>query len=183
MTTQTQPLTADDLLHLPDDGERYELVQGELRKMAPASSGHGVKAMRLGWRLAQYVATHQLGEVFAAETGFLLARNPDTVRAPDVAFVRADRIMAIPPGEGFWPEAPDLAAEVISPGDSYSEVAEKVADWLGAGTRMVLIVDPRLRTVTVYRALNDVTHLTAQDTLDGDIVVPGWTLQVGDLFA
>jgi Uma2 family endonuclease len=173
--------TADELLHYPRDGWRYELVAGELRRMSPAGSSHGAVAMQLGILLAQHVSAQRLGRVFAAETGFVLARNPDTVRAPDVAFVRRERLGAELP-EGFWPGPPDLAAEVVSPGDSFTEVQEKALCWLDAGTRMVLVVDPQQRTATVYRSRADVTLLGGDDVIDGGDVVPGWRAKVAELF-
>ncbi len=183
MITQTPTVTAEELLRMPDDGFRYELVRGELRKMAPAGHTHGNVAMRIGWRLAQHVEVHDLGVVYAAETGFLLAVDPDVVRAPDVAFVRKERVALAADAKGYFPAAPDLAVEVISPGDTYTEVEEKVITWLEAGARMVLAVDARKRTVTRYRGLGDITILTEADVIDGEDVVPGWTLPVADLFA
>ncbi len=109
---------------MPDDGFRYELVQGELRQMNPAGNVHGRVTMSVAWRLAHYVDENRLGTVYAAETGFRLSSNPDTVRAPDVAFVSRARVEAVGEVEGFWPEAPDLAIEVVSPGDSFAEVEE-----------------------------------------------------------
>lgn len=180
--TTTAKVTAEELLHMPDDGFRYELVKGELIKMAPAGKEHGKLAMRLGWRLAQYVESHGLGEVCAAETGFHLSSNPDTVRAPDAAFVRQSRVEEAGSVAGFWPGAPDLAVEVISPSDTYSQVQDKALHWLNAGTLMVVVVDPRQQTVTVYRSLTDIVILTTGDELEGKDVVPGWTLPVDELF-
>jgi len=183
MTAITQKVTAEDLLQMPDDGFRYELVRGEIRKMTPAGSKHGRIAVRFAWRLAQHVEANDLGVVYAAETGFLLASDPDTVRAPDVAFVRQERIKEVGDEEGYWPGAPDLAVEVISPNDNYAEVEEKVSDWLQAGTRMVVVVNPRPRTATVYRSLSDIRVLTEDEVLNGGDVVPGWEVLVKDLFA
>jgi Uma2 family endonuclease len=133
--------------------------------------------------LHQHVQANNVGVVYAAETGFQLASNPDTVRAPDVAFVRQDRATAVEEETGYFPGAPDLVAEVISPHDLYTEVEEKVIAWLEAGTQMVLVVNPRKRIVTVYRSLKDISVLTENDYLDGADVVPGWTLPVRDIFA
>ena len=126
---------------------------------------------------------HNLGVVYAAETGFKLASDPDTVRAPDVAFIRRDRVEEVGDIEGFWPGAPDLAVEVISPSDTYADVQEKVFDWLEAGTRMVILVMPRKRIVTIYRSMTDMIMLTEHDTLDGGDVVPGWKIPVRELFS
>ena len=122
--------------------------------------------------------------MYAAETGFRIARDPDTVRAPDVSFVQQEVIEKLgEPDEAYWPGAPDLVVEVISPGDIYTEVEEKISDWLEAGTRMVIVINPRKRMVKVYRSLNEVRLLTENDTLDGEDVVPGWQMAVKDLFA
>lgn len=183
MDTLIQPITAEDLLRMPNDGFRYELVRGELRKMSPSGHTHGKIAIKISTPLSNYVWKKKLGEIYAAETGFKLASRPDTVRAPDVAFVRQERVEAAEDVQGFWPGAPDLAVEVLSPGDTYSEVDEKVCDWLDAGTRMVVVVDPRNRSVTVYRSRDDIIILSENDTLDGGDVVPGWKLPVKDIFS
>jgi Uma2 family endonuclease len=180
--TQTKPMTAADLLALPDDEFRYELIRGELRKMAPTGGRHGMIAVDIATALNQHVKANELGRVFAAETGFLLASDPDTVRAPDAAFVRRERIEEIGSMEGYWPGAPDLAVEVVSPNDPYTEVEEKVIEWLEAGTRMVIVVNPRQEAATVYRSRHDIAVLTEEDTLDGGDVVPGWSLPVQELF-
>jgi Uma2 family endonuclease len=177
-------MTADDLLRMPDDGFRYELVRGELRKMAAAGHRHGRVAINVTLPLGQYVQSHNLGIVYAAETGFRLASDPDTVRAPDVAFVRRERAEAVGDAEGYWPGAPDLAVEVVSPRDTYTEVEEKILAWVDAGTRMVIVVNPRKRSVTVYRSRSDiiVLVLSENDVLDAGEVVPGWTMPVRDVF-
>ena len=167
---------------MPDEGFRYELVKGELVKMAPGGSEHGDLAMRIGWRLAQHVENNKLGKAFASETGFQISTNPDTVRAPDLAFVREVRVEEAGEVIGYWPGAPDLAVEVISPTDRYTAVQAKVLDWLDAGTLMVAVVNPRQKSVTVYRSRTDITILTGNDTMDGQDVVPGWTLAIQDLF-
>jgi Uma2 family endonuclease len=182
MSTTEQLMTVDELLRMPDDGFRYELVKGELRKMAPAGHEHGRVAVRFTWRLAQHVETNNLGIVYAAETGFTLATNPDTVRAPDVAFVSRERLAEVKRASGFWPGAPDLAVEAGSPGDTYSEVEEKAIDWLAAGARMVLALNPRKRTVTVYRSLNDIVILGDDAVHDLDDVVPEFKIAVKDIF-
>ena len=182
MTTATT-ITAEQLLRMPDNGMRRELVLGELREMAPAGNVHGRIAMKVGWRLAQHVETNNLGVVYAAETGFILARNPDTVRTPDAAFVRLEVVEAMRGVRGFLSCAPDLAIEVISPSDTYAEVQEKVIEWLEAGCRMVVTIDPRRRIVTVYRSRHDIEILTEEDTLSGGDVVEEWELPLSVLFA
>jgi Uma2 family endonuclease len=183
MSMTTQLITAVDLLTMPDDGSRYELVEGELRKMPPAGNIHGKRAMRLGWRLAQYVETNDLGVVFAAETGFKLRSNPDTVRAPDISFVGKKRAEEVGEFEGFWPGVPDLAVEVVSPGDAYTEVQQKAEEYLQAGAQAVWVVDPRRRTVTVYLSVSDITILNEADMLHGGDVIPGFRCKVAEIFA
>lgn len=175
-------VTADELLQMKEDGFRYELVRGELIKMSPAGHRHGRIALNLTTPLDQFVRQNQLGAVYAAETGFKLGADPDLVRAPDVAFIRRDRVQTVGETEGFWPGAPDLAAEVLSPGETSSEVEEKIADWLEAGTRLVLVVDPENQTVTLHRSRRDVRVLTIDDVLEGGEVVPEWILPVRDIF-
>ena len=179
MTTVEHIATAADLEQLSGDGFRYELVDGEVRKMTLASNEHGKIAMRVAWRLAQHVETHGLGSVYAAETGFRLASDPDTVRAPDAAFVNQARLDAVGAVAGYWPGAPDLVVEVVSPGDRSGEVAA----WLAAGTQMVVVIEPRLRTVAVHRADGVIRTLGAGDMLEGGAVVPGWEVPVVALFA
>ena len=182
MTVNQRLMTAEDLLRIPYDGMRHELIRGELRTMPPGGWGHGKQSSRVDWSLGPYVAAHGLGEVATNETGFLLATNPDTVRAPDVAFVRMERLLEADPERGYYPGAPDLAVEVISPNDLYTEVDEKITEWLTHGTRMVLVVDPRRRTVAVHRPGQAVRIFGVDDTVDGEDVVPGWTLPVRNLF-
>ena len=178
--TTTDLITADELLQMKDDGFRYELVRGELIKMSPAGHQHGRTVLNLTTPLDQFVRANQLGAVYAAETGFKLAE--DMVRAPDAAFIRRERVEAVGLTTGFWPGAPDLVAEVISPGDTYAEVEDKIADWLDAGTRLVVVVNPSTQTVALYRSWNDIRILTVDDALDGGEVVPNWTLLVRDIF-
>lgn len=178
--TTTDLITADELLQMKDDGFRCELVRGELIKMSPAGHQHGRIALNLTGPLFQYVKTHNLGAVYAAKTGFKLAE--DMVRAPDAAFIQRERVEEVGQTEGFWPSAPDLVAEVVSPGDTYAEVQDKIADWLDAGTRLVVVVNPSTQTVALYRSQSDIRVLTTDDVLDGGEVVPNWTLPVRDIF-
>ena len=182
MTTHTKPMTAEELFNMPDDGcHRYELVRGELRKMAPAEGFHGKSTMRISIPLGSHVYQNGLGEVYAAETGYRL--SPDHVRAPDLSFVSLERLEAIGEGPGYWPAAPDLAVEVMSPSDRLTRVAEKVRDWLEAGTRMVVVINTRRRDVTVHLPNKDPVTLTEEDTLDGGDVVPGWQMPVRNIFS
>jgi Uma2 family endonuclease len=182
MSTTLQTFTAEELLTMPKDGFRYELVKGELRKMPPSGSEHAAIIGRLTVRLGQHVEANNLGLYFGAEAGFKIASDPDTVRAPDVAFVSRERIPESGIPKNFWPGAPDLAVEVVSPGDTYNEVEDKVEQWLDAGTRAVWIVNPRRRNVSVYRSTKDVKRLSEADELDGGDVVPGFRCKVSEIF-
>ena len=175
-------LTAEDLWKMPDDGYRYELVKGVLRKMPPAGFEHGIRSVKIGRHLDAHVEKHGLGYACGAETGFTIARNPDTVRAPDAAFVRREAIEERGIVKGYWEGAPDLAVEVISPGDTYTEVAEKVADWLTAGCAMVWVINPRRETVEVHRSGEESTVLSGADILEGGDVVEGFRCEVEELF-
>ncbi len=175
--------TVDDLWELSrQTDKRLELVKGELRELAPASEEHGYLAMRLGTLVTVFVVQHKLGYTFAAETGFVLSEEPATVRAPDFAFVSRERA---PEGwsRHFARFVPDLVAEVVSPNDTFTEVTEKVDDWLKAGVRMVWVVDPVQQTVRVYRREQPVRVLHAEDTLSGEEVLPGFECKVEEIFA
>ena len=182
MTTTLQRSTANELFGMPDDGFRYELVKGELRKMSPSGSEHGAIIINISVLLAQYVRSKKLGVCFGAETGFKIASDPDTVRAPDVAFIRRERIPESGIPKKFWPGAPDLAVEVLSPGDTRREVDEKVEDWLESGAQAVWVINPRRRSVSVYRSMTDVARLSEGDELDGGDVVPGFRCKVSEIF-
>jgi len=182
MSTAARITTADELLRMPDDGFRYDLVEGELHKMTPAGSEHGAIAQSLGWRLGKFVEDHGLGQVFAAETGFLIGRDPDTVRAPDVAFARKEQVERCGLPSTFFPEAPALVVEVVSPDDTAEKVDAKIRNWLSAGSELAWVVYPGGRTVTVYRSLDEIRVLTEQDQLDGENVVPGFQRRVADIF-
>jgi Uma2 family endonuclease len=182
MAVEPRLMTADELLRLPDDGRRHELIAGELTTMAPAGWEHGDVTSVFDGSLGHYVRSHRLGRVVSGEPGFLLEHDPDTVRAPDVAFVSRERVRAAGRVRGYWPGAPDLAVEVISPNDLYTEVDEKVATWLEHGTRLVLVVNPRRRTVAVHQPGQPVRILSQDEVVEGGEVVPGWSLRVGDLF-
>ena len=181
--TLTKPTTADELLAMPDDGYRYELIKGELIRMAPAGFHNGEVAMNIGATLHEHVKRKKLGRVYAAETGFILSRGPDTVRAPDAAFIRRERVEKVGKQKGYWIGPPDLAIEVVSAGDTVSEVEEKVEEWIVAGTSLVWVVSPKLHTITVYRSLTDILTLTEKDVLDGGEVVPGFQIKVSEIFS
>jgi len=171
--------TAEQLLRAGDIG-RCELIRGELKMMIPAGDEHGRITVTLTYAVAGHVMSQQLGLLHGAETGFVLSRDPDTVRAPDLAFTRAERVS--PPVRGFVPAAPDLAVEVLSPDDRPGYVREKVAEWLEAGTLAVWVVDPRERTVTVHEAGQRPSVYGEPDLLPGGDLLPGFELAVRELF-
>ena len=176
-------MTAEQLMDLPDDGRRRELVDGELREMAPAGFRHGRVAVRIGGRLDEFVRSRKLGAVAGAETGFRLTRQPDTVRAPDVSFIAAHRLPSDEDEqERFLELAPDLVVEVVSPSDRAAEVTEKALAWLDAGVALAWVVYPRQRLVAVYTPGGAVTHVGEGEELDGGEVLPGLRLPVADLF-
>jgi Uma2 family endonuclease len=166
-------MTAGELLRTRVPDKRVELVRGSLLVREPAGSTHGLVAMRLGAELFLFARQSGAGDVFAAETGFQLATDPDTVRAPDVAFVARDRL-PLSGTTGYPALAPDLAVEVLSPGDRPGEVLTKVADWLSAGTRLVWVVDPERRMARVYRRDGSESILAVDGVLEGEDVLPGF---------
>jgi Uma2 family endonuclease len=176
----TKLMTADELLATPDHGaHRYELVQGELIAMSPAGAEHGDISLAIGASLRAFVTARKLGKAYGAETGFVLGRDPDTVRSPDAAFVSAERVVKT---SKYFPGPPDLAVEVISPTDLFTDVDDKVREYLRAGVRMVIVVNPRNETATVHSP-NAATHLAIDDALSGGDVVPGWSLPLRELFS
>ena len=182
MTVRQRPVTAEGLLEIPDDGLRRELRRGEVRTMAPAGYQHGRISQNIAASPDRLVRDEGAGVVLAAGTGFKLSANPDTVRAADVAFVTRERAEAAGEAAGYWPGTPDLAVEVVLPNDLFAEVKEQIADWLAAGTRTVLIANPRGKTVTVRHSERKALIPSEKETIEGADVVPGWTLPVADVF-
>jgi len=177
-------VTADDLLAISQrDDARFELLQGDLIMMSPAGSKHGNLAMKIGARIQVYVEDQGQGCVFAAETGFFIESDPDTVRAPDVGYIRQERLPADGLPDHYFPGAPDLAVEVVSPNDSASDVQAKVRDWLSHGTRLVWVVEPKSETAMVYRGDGSVGLLSRGDNFDGEDVLPGFSYALDRLFA
>ncbi|MCC6124412.1 MAG: Uma2 family endonuclease [Pirellulales bacterium] len=172
--------TAAQLLQTPGLG-RCELVRGVFIEMSPAGFMHGRLAARVARILLDFVESRSLGEITGAETGFYIERNPDTVRAPDVGFIRADRLPT-KKLSGFFDGPPDLAVEILSPSDRASEVIAKVQEWLHAGCKAVWIVDPETETITVHESKNRIFELSKGDTLSGGDVLPGFGVLVRDIF-
>ncbi len=172
----TKLVTADELLAMGEG--RRELIYGEVIEMPPPGFEHGYIESEIAVHLSIFVKANGLGVVCTGEAGFLLATDPDLVRAPDVAFVRRERVVRTPK---YYPGAPDLAVEVVSPGDSYSYVSKKVAMWLAHGTEEVWVVDPRRETVQVFRKGTEVT-LDKGDEIDGGDLLPGFRLPLEKIF-
>jgi len=151
--------------------------------MAPSGSEHVGIIIEISTPLHQFVKAHGLGRVLGTEGGFIISRKPDTVRAPDVAFISADRIPGGRLPKGFFPGAPDLAVEVMSPSDTAEELDEKVQDWLAAGTRLVWVVNPKSKTVAVYDSPSASRILHIEETLDGGELLPGFALPLRQIFS
>ena len=174
--------TAGQLLSMPDDGNRYELNQGVLVMMSPAGSEHGYVAGRIFARLFAHVEQANLGRTYAAETGFRIAATPDTVRAPDAAFVSHARLAKAEPTDGYLSLAPDLVVEVVSPNDPSIAVESKAKQWLDAGTMIVLVADPVNQTLRVYRDKSQIQVLRAGQVFESGDVCGNWRLSVNDVF-
>jgi Uma2 family endonuclease len=172
------------LSHQPETaGQRLELSEGELIAMTPAGGKHGVITLNIGSAIRAFVREGRLGFVTAAETGYILARNPDgrdTVRAPDVGFIAAGRLSEGLP-DGYVPFAPDLAVEVVSPGDDADDLQLKVTQYLRAGTKLVLLIYPRSQTVVAWTPDRTETLASGQAISGGD-VLPGFSLPVEEVF-
>ncbi|MBI4419274.1 MAG: Uma2 family endonuclease [Gemmatimonadetes bacterium] len=180
MSTDTR-MTGEELLRLNLPDKRTELIRGRLVVRDPGGARHGALAMRLGYRISAHVETHDLGRVYAAETGFKIESEPDTVRAPDVAFIAKERLPETePPGYPGW--APDLAVEVLAHDDHPADTLAKIAQWLKAGVRLVWAVDCERRNGRVYRADGSETLLGPNDALDGEDVLPGFRCPLADLW-
>jgi Uma2 family endonuclease len=174
-------LTAEDLLALPDDGLRHELLDGELVDVAPPGGEHGSVQMNIGVVLIAHVKPRGLGVVLG-EVGVILRRDPDRVRAPDVCFIARDRLPQGRVPKGYLELVPDLVVEVVSPSDRAEEVQQKIEEWLRAGARLVWVVYPATRSVAAYRGGAE-AHLYAEPgTLDGAPVLPDFACPVAELF-
>jgi Uma2 family endonuclease len=175
-------MTAEGLLRYSEPGVRTELVKGELIRMSPSGGPHGKVAAAVADILRAFVRPRRLGIVFGAETGFVLERDPDTVRGADAAFVSNARLPGGELPEGFFPAAPDLAVEVLSPDDRAAEVEEKVAEYLAAGARAVWVLSPRARTLTAHRPGGEARRLGPDETVDGGEALPGFAVKVAEFF-
>ena len=190
--TKNEITTAEQLFRAPDCGNRLELVRGVLIVMSPAGSEHGWIAARILTQMANHVEASRLGRVYAAETGFLIEINPDTVRAPDAAFVSHERLENAPPSASYLQVAPDLVVEVVSPNevspnevppnDTSTEVESKAEQWLEAGSRIVLVADPTNQTLRVYRSKSQIEVLHSGDEFSCGDVCGDWKISVDEIF-
>lgn len=185
--TNTTAITAAQLLPISTElkirGLRCELLKGELRTMSPAGGEHGALSAEILYLLTDHVRKHNLGRCFGAETGFIVGRDPDTVIAPDAAFVRQARVAELGIPKKFFPEAPALAVEVVSPSESKASVHEKACTWLEAGCETVWIIWPDDHSVTVYNSAEDIRQIGSDEKLDGGNVIAGFSVAVASLFA
>ncbi|MBV8859233.1 MAG: Uma2 family endonuclease [Acidobacteria bacterium] len=188
MSTTTRLITADELLVMPPYDEngkqcRFELIRGELKVMPLAKPLHGVICARLVVKLGSFVEENDLGETFGTETGFLVEHDPDSVLGADAAFISHERLNTVENFEKYFPFAPDLAVEVLSPGNTRREMEEKIALYFAAGSRAVWVFDPKKRTAAVYTSPSEVRAFAEGETFDGGEVLPGFTLDLAKLFA
>ncbi len=183
-------MTAEELLTYPEMDKRVELVRGRLIVREPPGMRHGECELRIAVALSNFLtadraargATQTLGCVMVGDPGFTLASNPDTVRAPDIAYVSRERLDG-PMPHGFGECAPDLAVEIWSPTDRPGAVLAKVGAWLTAGSQLVWVVDPMHQVVTVYRADGSQALLDVHDALHGEELLPGFSVSLEELFA
>lgn len=180
--TQNRLITADELFMMPNTKRGCELVRGRLIKYMPTGMIHGIVATQIGQALSNFVRANNLGIVLAAETGFYIFQTPDTVRAPDSAFVGSDKLAKHGITEKFFPDAPDLTVEVVSPSDRKKDIEEKVKDYLSAGVKLVWIIYPQNRIAAVYRQNNIVSILREDDEFDGEEFLPNFRLALSELF-
>ena len=173
--------TADQLLQLPDDFGPCELVRGELIMMSPGGDRHGRVQNNLYPPLSVFVREHELGLTYPSDTGFILEPDQRTVRAPDIAFVCANRISK-QPSQGFFPAPPDLAVEVRSPSDSESDILARINLYLEVGVRVVWDVNPDSKTVAIYRPYSAPQVLHLEDTLTEEKLLPGFSIALRDVF-
>jgi Uma2 family endonuclease len=177
-------MTAEDFLQMPDEpGKPYELVRGELVEMPGATALHGDVSDLIREVLKGFVRQHRLGRVFGDGAGYIVARDRDVVRVPDVSFVAQYRIPETGVPDTFWPFAPDLTVEIVSAGDREVKVHENVREYLDAGSRLVWVARPKTRSVTAHAADGPLVEFGPDDELDGGDVLPGFCVRAAALFA
>lgn len=177
---QHEPITGEELFKMGNLG-RSELVKGEIVRMTPTGFMHGRVEHRIARALDAFLIEHNLGEIISGEVGIYTGRNPDSVRAPDVAFISNERIAQVK-SKSYLDAAPELVVEVLSPDDPWSELTEKLDEYFSIGVKLVWVADPRKRQVYVYRSSIDVQRFTVTETLTGGDVLPGFSVAVANLF-
>ncbi len=179
--TTNKLLTAEEffLLPSPPDGSQQELVRGEVITMPPPGGMHGVCCNKAGRRIGNFVEDHQLGTVTSSDTGFITERSPDSVRGPDIAYWSKERLREVP--VGYFEVAPDLLVEVLSPSNTSKQIRSRLREYFARGVRMVWVIAPEDRTLTIYRTLDEARLLHETATVTGDDVLPGFTCLVSDL--
>ena len=182
MATTEKLLTAEEFERLPDDGKRYELIDGELREMPPTAHWHGEVESNIVIRLGGYVQAHGFGSVSCGEILYIVHRNPDRVRAADIAFIRQHRVPPLEARQHIMEVIPDLVIEILSKHDTVEEISGRIDDWLNAGVQVLWVVDPFRRTVTIYQPGRDPTLLGEHGILEADPVVPDFRCPVAEIF-
>lgn len=175
-------MTADELEHLDLPGKSTELIRGQLLVREPSGSSHGRIAATLAYFITDFARRNRLGVVFAQDTGFKIESDPDTVRAPDVAFLAQERVDQVP-DHGYAALTPDLLAEIMSSDDRPGELLTKVAQWLEEGAKLVWVIDPRIREARVYRSDGSLTIIGVDGMLEGEDVLPGFTCALTEILS
>lgn len=183
MGIATKPMTWEEFSAIQDEPNQHELVRGELFTMPPPKPEHGYIANNINIPLGSHVKKNKLGYTFAAETGFLLETDPDTVRAPDVCFIERSRFPEGRPGGDYVRGAPEFLVEVLAPSDTTYGAEEKIEAWIKGGAKLVWLVNPKRKTVTVYRPGKPPALFVEGQALDASDVVAGFTLPVDEIFA
>jgi Uma2 family endonuclease len=183
MATTEKLLTAEEFEQLPDDGKHYELIDGELREMAPTVNWHGEVEINLGTLLNVHVRAQRLGRVSCGVVLYIVRRTPDRVRAADITFIRQERVPPLEARQHIMEVIPDLVVEILSKSDTIEEITDRIDDWLNAGVQMLWIIDPFRHSVTIYQPGHDAVLLGERATLEGDLVVPGFRCSVAEIFA
>lgn len=181
MSIASNSVTAEQFYDLCGDGMRRELVEGRILTMSPAGYAHGIVALLVGAELVNYVRACKSGKAFAAETGFWIERDPDTVLGADCAYVRQNRLSEVRTIRGFCGAPPDLAVEVISPSDTRKEVAEKARRWLKSGVEVVWVFDPESKQVSIYEG-ESITVRSVDEELTAEALLPGFSVKLSQLF-
>jgi len=178
--TETKLITGEELAAM-GNLSRCELIEGRIVPMSPTGDEHGGIEIKIGGRLDVFATTHNLGKVRVGEVGIYIRRKPDTVRGADALFISNERY-AQKKSASFLDVAPELVVEILSPGDSWSEVTQKLREYFAIGVNLVWVVDPRARMVYAYRSMTEVREFTEDDDLPGDEILPGFSVKVAELF-